>query len=362
MKTKCGAFAAAMLPMAGSGASCLVRPCESRAIVPLLLCVIRFPSAKSCEDSLVIMALYGAPNTGVREIFSPIPAPTAPPVRKNTSPFSCATAHDAVAAPSIRTTANLILMVDPFSFRIEPVAGGVVPPSRPLQCIGPQQNSLPPAPRPAGTSPPRESQSGLPVPPPPSSHSDLASFEGHSPAPSRVPGIMCPWQYDLPPVAAPRGGPPWKARVHFQPLSPSKMATNPSPEPPSCSVVASAMELAPTDIETSLPAQSPPLPPRKSVPRDLPCAPLSFAPKPRSSLRTRHSFCPRPPPNSGIPRTRQHVVPFPMLRPPASRGPARPPVFPYSHTLHCSANFLIARSTVSPTVDVEIPITSPISR
>src|SRR5580693_8304686 len=342
MNTKCGAFAAAMLPMAGSGASCLVRPCESRVVVPLLLCVIRFPSAKSCEDSLVIKALYGAPKTGVRETFSPIPAPTAPPVRKNTSPFSCASAHDAVAAPSNTMTANLILMVDPCSFRIEPVAvaGGVVPPFRPLQCSRPQQNSFPPAPRPAGTSPPRESQSGSRVPPPPSSHPDLAPFEAHSPAPSRVPGTLRPCQYDLPPFAAPRGGPPWKARVHFQPLSPSKTAANPSSEPLSCSVAASAMQLAPANMQTSLPAQSPPPPPRRSGPRELPCAPLSLAPpKPRSSLRTRHSFCPSPPRNSGIPRTPQHAVRFPTLRPPASRGLATPPVFPNNHTLHCSANF-----------------------
>ena len=32
-----GAFAADMLPIAGNGASCLVRPCESRAVVPVLL-------------------------------------------------------------------------------------------------------------------------------------------------------------------------------------------------------------------------------------------------------------------------------------------------------------------------------------
>src|ERR1700685_2897736 len=45
---------------------------------------------------------------------------------------------------------------------------------------------------------------------------------------------------------------------------------------------------------------------------------------------------------------------------PEAHDPARRSVFQKSHTLHFSASFLIARSTVSPTVDVAIPKTSPI--
>src|SRR5271169_3345758 len=36
--TRCGASAADRLPIAGNGASCRVRPWESRAVEPLLLC------------------------------------------------------------------------------------------------------------------------------------------------------------------------------------------------------------------------------------------------------------------------------------------------------------------------------------
>ena len=50
------------------------------------------------------------------------------------------------------------------------------------------------------------------------------------------------------------------------------------------------------------------------------------------------------------------------LRRPGAHGRAKQSIFRKSHTLHFSANFLMARSTVSPTVEVGIPKTSPISR
>src|SRR6202043_1935579 len=65
---------------------------------------------------------------------------------------------------------------------------------------------------------------------------------------------------------------------------------------------------------------------------------------------------------SGIPRILGRAAAPRRPRPPEARGPARQSVFLESHTLPFSANFLIARSTVSPTVDVAIPKMSPISR
>ena len=106
--------------------------------------------------------------------------------------------------PASKTTANLALMVDPFSFRIEQVAaaGEVAPPGRLLRCLRPQQNSLPPAPRLAETWPPLESQSVRMVPPRPSSHSDFAFLQGHSLAPSRAAGMLRHQERGLPPGAA----------------------------------------------------------------------------------------------------------------------------------------------------------------
>ena len=42
--------------MGGSIVSWRVRPCESRAIVPVLLCTMRFPSASVWTDSFVTVA------------------------------------------------------------------------------------------------------------------------------------------------------------------------------------------------------------------------------------------------------------------------------------------------------------------
>src|SRR5271154_626755 len=55
-KTRCGASAGDRLPMGGNGASCRVRPMESRAVFPVLDCTIRLPSASVCTDSLVLVA------------------------------------------------------------------------------------------------------------------------------------------------------------------------------------------------------------------------------------------------------------------------------------------------------------------
>src|SRR5260370_2980703 len=73
----------------------------------------------------------------------------------------------------------------------------------------------------------------------------------------------------------------------------------------------------------------------------------------RGSLPHRHLRAP------DIPNSLEHVAPHPRPRCPEARDPSRQPVFLKSHTLHFSASFLMARSTVSPTVEVEIPRTSP---
>ena len=56
INTRCGALAAERLPMAGKAVSCRVRPWESRAVVPVLVCAMRLPSARACTDSLVMVA------------------------------------------------------------------------------------------------------------------------------------------------------------------------------------------------------------------------------------------------------------------------------------------------------------------
>src|ERR1700681_4747096 len=103
MKTRCGALAAERLPMAGKEVSWRVRPCVSRAVLPVLLCTMRLPSASVCTDSLVIVALYGAPCTGVADArMAPPPntstCPTGPPPCKITVlARSCAKAQDEAA-------------------------------------------------------------------------------------------------------------------------------------------------------------------------------------------------------------------------------------------------------------------------
>jgi hypothetical protein len=64
MKTKCGAFAADRFPIAGNTVSWRVRPCESRAVLPVLVCTMRLPSASVWTDSFVIVAEYGASTMG----------------------------------------------------------------------------------------------------------------------------------------------------------------------------------------------------------------------------------------------------------------------------------------------------------
>src|SRR2546425_9559819 len=88
-----------------------------------------------------------------------------------------------------------------------------------------------------------------------------------------------------------------------------------------------------------------------------------FPPSPhRSARRICSSLLHRHRRASGILHSLEHAIPHPRLRRPEARDPSRQPIFLKSHTLHFSASFLIARSTVSPTVEVGIPRTSPISR
>jgi hypothetical protein len=61
MNAKRGAFSAERFPIAGNSVSWRVRPSESRAVVPVLVCTIRLPSASAWIDSFVIVAEYGAP-------------------------------------------------------------------------------------------------------------------------------------------------------------------------------------------------------------------------------------------------------------------------------------------------------------
>src|ERR1700719_4102330 len=103
MKTRCGALAAERLPIAGRTVSWRVRPCVSRAVLPVLVCTIRLPSASVCTDSLPIVALYGVDCTGVPcARMAPPPnnatCPTGPPLCKITVlPPSCAKAQDEAA-------------------------------------------------------------------------------------------------------------------------------------------------------------------------------------------------------------------------------------------------------------------------
>src|SRR6267142_7287864 len=55
-KIRRGAFAAERLPMAGKAVSWRVRPWESRAVVPVLGCTMRLPSARVWMDSLLMVA------------------------------------------------------------------------------------------------------------------------------------------------------------------------------------------------------------------------------------------------------------------------------------------------------------------
>src|SRR5580692_3320319 len=90
---------------------------------------------------------------------------------------------------------------------------------------------------------------------------------------------------------------------------------------------------------------------------------LLFPPSPhRSAPRMRGSLAYRYRRASGILNSLEHAAPHPRLRCQEAHDPSRQPIFLKSHTLHFSANFLIARSTVSLTVEVGIPRTSAISR
>src|SRR5258708_7771669 len=59
-KIRGGAFAAERLPMAGNAVSWRVRPWESRAVVPVLVCTMRLPSGRVWMDSFVMVAEFGA--------------------------------------------------------------------------------------------------------------------------------------------------------------------------------------------------------------------------------------------------------------------------------------------------------------
>ncbi len=89
---------------------------------------------------------------------------------------------------------------------------------------------------------------------------------------------------------------------------------------------------------------------------------VSFFPPHRSTSRMRGSLDHRHRRARGIPNSLEHAAPHPRLRCPEARDPSKQPNFLKSHTLNFSASFLIARSTVSPTVEVGISRTSPISR
>src|ERR1700736_6699033 len=56
MNTRCGALGADRLPIAGKAVSWRVRPCESRAVVPVLVWTMRLPSASVWIISLVLFA------------------------------------------------------------------------------------------------------------------------------------------------------------------------------------------------------------------------------------------------------------------------------------------------------------------
>src|SRR6202041_1416990 len=87
--TKCGASAGDMLPIGGIGKSWRVRPIESRAVVPLLDCTIRLPSASVCTDSLAIVAVYGAFCTEAAAVLWNPPT-AAPEVTKTWFASDCA--------------------------------------------------------------------------------------------------------------------------------------------------------------------------------------------------------------------------------------------------------------------------------
>src|SRR5579862_1681623 len=88
-----------------------------------------------------------------------------------------------------------------------------------------------------------------------------------------------------------------------------------------------------------------------------------FLPSPhRSARRMRGSLAYRHRRASGILNSLERVAPRPRHRCHEAHDLSRQPISLKSHTLHFSANFLIARSTVSLTVEVGIPRTSAISR
>jgi hypothetical protein len=80
MKIRCGALSAERFPIAGKAVSWRVRPCESRAMVPVLVCTIRLPSASVRTDPFVIVAEYGAPRTGLDALSNAPEATTTEPV------------------------------------------------------------------------------------------------------------------------------------------------------------------------------------------------------------------------------------------------------------------------------------------
>src|SRR5216684_5638051 len=115
-------------------------------------------------------------------------------------------------------------------------------------------------------------------------------------------------------------------------------------------------------VETRVPAGQPPLRSTERATSAAACD-VSLPPWPHRSTRRMHgSLLHRHRPAPGIANNLEHAVPPPRPPCPEARDPSRQPIFLKSHTLHFSASFLMARSTVSPTVEVEIPRTSPISR
>src|SRR5580692_3276880 len=139
MNTRCGASAADRFPIAGKAASWRVRPCESRAVVPVLFCTMCVPSVSVCVDSFVIVAEYGAPCTGAL-----IPLPITPAVA-TTDPapwyttlvlmVSCPKAHDDVA----KINTNAYFMVEFLSAQIQSAAAAAafVVPNHPLRYSDP---------------------------------------------------------------------------------------------------------------------------------------------------------------------------------------------------------------------------------
>src|SRR5271165_3971392 len=111
------------------------------------------------------------------------------------------------------------------------------------------------------------------------------------------------------------------------------------------------------------PGTASPPPPRSPARAPSAACDVLLPPSPHRSARRIHgSLAYRYRRASGILNSLEHAVPHPRLRCQEAHDPSMQPIFLKSYTLHFSANFLIARSTVSLTVEVGIPRTSAISR